>query len=65
MPVLRMIKITFTKIPVGGPKINFLIKLLISLKAKQFSKRCYWLYYLVLREGTGTAPSNVDGVLAS
>jgi hypothetical protein len=39
MPVLRMIKMTFTKIPVGGTQKSILIKLLISLKAKQFSKR--------------------------
>jgi hypothetical protein len=32
--------VTFTKIPVEDPK-NHLIKLLISLKAKQFFKRCY------------------------
>jgi hypothetical protein len=55
MPVLRMIK-TCTKIPVGGTQNQFLIKLLISLKAKQFSNDVtYKLYYLVLREGTGTA----------
>jgi FKBP-type peptidyl-prolyl cis-trans isomerase len=49
-----------------GPKINF-DQTTYQLKSKAvfLNDVTYKLYYLVLREGTGTAPSNVDGVLAS
>ena len=63
--------VVFTKIPVGGTQPS-----IMSYKGKTtFPKLLsrdvslhditYKLYYLVLREGTGTAPCNVDAVLAS
>ena len=59
--------VTFTKIPVGGTQKSIFDQTTYQLKSKAvvLNDITYKLYYLVLREGTGTAPSNVDGVLAS
>ncbi|HRL71420.1 MAG TPA: FKBP-type peptidylprolyl isomerase [Flavobacterium sp.] len=62
--------VTFTKIGAGGTQPSIYSYLnsttypkLLSRDVK-FHDITYKLYYLVLREGTGTSPSNVDGVLA-
>ncbi|MGZ9735668.1 FKBP-type peptidyl-prolyl cis-trans isomerase [Flavobacterium sp. GNP002] len=63
--------VTFTKIPTGGttPSIYSYLnsttfpKLLI--KEVKLHDITYKLYYLVLREGVGERPSNVDGVLSA
>jgi hypothetical protein len=58
--------VTFTKILLRKPKNQFGIKQLISLKVEQLVKTILLISYIIWsREGTGTAPSNVDGVLAS
>ena len=63
--------VVITKIPVGGTQP----KLMSYLNAKTYPKLLsrevslhsikYTLYYLILREGVGSSPCNVDGVLAS
>ena len=63
--------VTFTKIAVGGTQPSIYSYLNSATFPKLLSRDVklhditYKLYYLVLREGTGTSPSNVDGVLAS
>jgi hypothetical protein len=63
--------VTFTKIPAGGnqPAVwsylnNTSFPKLLSRDVK-LHDITYKVYYLVLREGTGDKPSNVDGVLAA
>ncbi|MGO4820943.1 MULTISPECIES: FKBP-type peptidyl-prolyl cis-trans isomerase [unclassified Flavobacterium] len=63
--------VVFTKIPTGGQQPSIMsyknsttFPKLLSRDVK-FHDVMYKLYYLVLREGTGTSPTNVDGVLAS
>ncbi|MBP2282803.1 hypothetical protein H4V97_001121 [Flavobacterium sp. CG_23.5] len=63
--------VVFTKIPVGGSqpsvmsyKNNTGFPKLLS-KDVVLNNITYNLYYLVLREGVGESPCNVDGVLAS
>ena len=59
-----------TKIPAGGTQPSIFSYLNSPTFPKLLSREVklhditYKLYYLVLREGTGTSPSNVDGVLA-
>lgn len=59
--------VTFTKIPDGGTQKSIWDQTDFELKSKEVSLNdvTYKVYYLVLRKGVGTAPSNVDGVLAS
>jgi hypothetical protein len=63
--------VEFTKIPVGGTQPSIMSYNGKSTFPKLLSRDVnlhditYKLYYLVLREGTGTAPCNVDAVLAS
>jgi hypothetical protein len=63
--------VVFTKIPDGGTQPSIMsykdkttFPKLLSRDVK-LHDITYQLYYLVLREGTGTSPSSVDGVLAS
>jgi hypothetical protein len=63
--------VVFTKIPDGGTQASIMsykdrttFPKLLS-RAVKLHDITYKLYYLVLREGSGTSPSNVDGVLAS
>jgi hypothetical protein len=63
--------VTFTKIPVGGTQPSIWSYLNSSTFPKLLSREValhditYTVYYLVLREGTGASPTNVDSVLAS
>lgn len=63
--------VVFTKIPVGGTQLSIMSYLNKSSFPKLLRRNVnlhgitYKLYYLVLREGTGEKPTNVDGVLAS
>ena len=63
--------VTFTKIAAGGIEPSIYSYLNSATFPKLLSKDVklhditYKLYYLVLREGTGKSPSNVDGVLAA
>lgn len=59
--------ISIVKIPAGGTQKSIWDQTTYELKSRNVSLHdiTYKLYYLVLRTGTGTAPSNVDGVLAS
>lgn len=63
--------VTITKIPDGGTQPSIWSYLNQSTFPKLLSRDVslhditYKLYYLVLREGTGESPCNVDGVLAS
>ncbi len=63
--------VTFTKIPEGGSQPSIWSYLNSATFPKLLSRDValhditYKMYYLVLREGTGTSPCNVDGVLAS
>ena len=63
--------IVFTKIPDGGSQASVWSYLNRSSFPKLLSRDVnlhgitYKMYYLVLREGTGEKPTNVDGVLAS
>ena len=59
--------VTFTKIPDGGTQKSIWDQTDYELKTRvvNLNDVNYNLYYLVLREGTGSSPSNVDGVLSS
>ena len=63
--------VTFTKIATGGTQPSIYSYLNSATYPKLLSRDVklhditYKLYYLVLREGTGASPSNVDGVLAA
>ncbi|RDI58116.1 FKBP-type peptidyl-prolyl cis-trans isomerase [Flavobacterium glaciei] len=63
--------VTFTKIPAGGTEPSIYSYLNSATFPKLLSKEVklhditYTLYYLVLREGVGERPSNVDGVWTS
>lgn len=59
--------VTITKIPEGGTQKSIWDQTNYELKSREVSLHdiTYKVYYLVLREGTGVAPCNVDGVLAS
>ena len=63
--------VTFTKIPSGGSQASVWSYLNSSSFPKLLTRDVklhditYKVYYLVLREGTGEKPTNVDGVLAS
>ncbi|WP_310378182.1 FKBP-type peptidylprolyl isomerase [Flavobacterium sp.] len=63
--------VTFTKIPTGGLQPTIYSFLDSATYPKLLSKEVslhdikYKLYYLVLREGVGASPCNVDGVLAA
>ncbi|MBA4276469.1 FKBP-type peptidylprolyl isomerase [Flavobacterium sp.] len=63
--------VVMTQIPVGGTQPSLMSYLNATTYPKLLSKTVslhdisYKLYYLVLREGVGIAPCNVDGVLAS
>jgi hypothetical protein len=63
--------VTFTKIPDGGTQPSIWSYKDQTTFPKLLSKDVslhditYKVYYLVLREGVGESPSNVDGVLAS
>ena len=63
--------VVLTKIPVGGTQPKLMSYLNATTYPKLKSKIVelhsikYTLYYLVLREGVGTAPCNVDAVLTS
>jgi hypothetical protein len=63
--------VTFTKIPTGGSQASIMSYLNSStfpkLKTKEVKLHdiTYKVYYLVLREGTGEKPCNVDAVLSS
>jgi FKBP-type peptidyl-prolyl cis-trans isomerase len=60
--------IVFTKIPAGGTQASIMSYKNSATFPKLLSREVklheinYTLYYLVLREGTGTSPSNVDQV---
>lgn len=63
--------VVMSQIPVGGTQPSLMSYLNATTYPKLLSKTVslhdisYKLYYLVLREGVGIAPCNVDGVLAS
>ncbi|MEY4432135.1 MAG: hypothetical protein RLZZ44_265 [Bacteroidota bacterium] len=63
--------VSFTKIPSGGTQPSIWSYLNSSSFPKLLTRDVnlhgitYKVYYLVLREGTGDKPTNVDGVLAS
>jgi hypothetical protein len=63
--------VVFTKIPTGGNQRSMWSYLNATSFPKLLSRDVnfhgitYKIYYLVLREGTGEKPSNVDGVLAA
>jgi hypothetical protein len=59
--------VTITKIPTGGTQKSIWDQTTYELKSRNVILHTitYKMYYLVLRTGTGTAPSNVDGVLTS
>ena len=63
--------VTFTKIPSGGTQSSVWSYLNSASFPKLLTRDVnlhgiiYKVYYLVLREGTGEKPTNVDGVLAS
>jgi len=63
--------VKLTKIPEGGTQVSILSLLNSSTFPKLLMKNVelhditYKLYYLVLREGTGVKPTNVDGVYAA
>jgi hypothetical protein len=63
--------VTFTNIPSGGTQASVWSYLNSTSFPKLLSRDVklhditYKVYYLVLREGTGEKPTNVDGVLAS
>jgi hypothetical protein len=63
--------VKIAKIPVGGTQPTLMSYLNATTYPKLLSREVslhsvkYTLYYLVLREGVGTAPCNVDGVFAS
>ena len=63
--------VTFTKIPAGGTRPSIYSYLNSTTFPKLLSKEVklhditYKLYYLVLREGVGARPSNIDGVLSA
>lgn len=63
--------VAFTKIPTGGNQPSIYSYLNSATFPKLLSREVkiheitYKLYYLVLREGEGESPSNVDGVLTA
>jgi hypothetical protein len=63
--------VVITKIPTGGSEPSIMSYLGSSTFPKLIKKNLelhgivYEIYYLVLREGTGDKPCNVDGVLSS
>jgi hypothetical protein len=59
--------VTITTIPSGGTQKSIWDQTTYELKTRNVSLHdiTYKMYYLVLRAGTGTAPCNVDAVLAS
>jgi hypothetical protein len=59
--------VTITKIPEGGVQKSIWDQTDYQLTSREVSLHdiTYKVYYLVLREGTGASPCNVDGVLAS
>ncbi len=59
--------VTFTKIPAGGTQKSIWDQTTYQLKSREVSLHniTYKIYYLLLREGTGVAPSNADAVLAA
>lgn len=63
--------VVLTKIPVGGTQPSLMSYSTATTYPKLLSKEVslhsivYKLYYLVLREGVGSSPCNVDGVLTS
>lgn len=63
--------VVFTKIPTGGNQRSIWSYLNATSFPKLLSRDVnfhgitYKIYYLVLREGTGEKPSNLDGVLAA
>ncbi|MFE3849327.1 FKBP-type peptidyl-prolyl cis-trans isomerase [Flavobacterium sp. LB3P45] len=59
--------ISIVKIPVGGTQKSIWDQTIYELKSRNISLHdiTYKMYYLVLRNGTGTAPCNLDGVLTS
>ena len=63
--------VVITKIPVGGTQPKLMSYLNATTYPKLLSREVslhsivYKLYYLVLREGVGSEPCNVDGVLTS
>jgi hypothetical protein len=59
--------ISIVKIPAGGTQKSIWDQTTYELKSRSVSLHdiTYKLYYLVLRNGTGISPCNVDGVLAS
>lgn len=59
--------VTFTKIPEGGNQKSIWDQTNYELKSRDVNLHdiTYKLYYLVLRQGTGSSPCNVDGVLSS
>lgn len=63
--------VVFTKIPTGGSQLPIMSYLgkdtfpKLVKKTLELHGITYEFYYLILREGTGDKPCNVDGVLAS
>jgi hypothetical protein len=59
--------ISIVKIPAGGTQKSIWDQTTYELKSRSVSLHdiTYKMYYLVLRNGTGTAPCNLDGVLTS
>ena len=59
--------VTITKIPTGGTQKSIWDQTTYELKSRNVSLHSitYKLYYLVLREGIGQSPCNVDGVLTA
>lgn len=59
--------VTFAKIQDGGTQKSIWDQTDYELKSRviNLNEVNYKLYYLVLREGTGSSPTNVDGVLSS
>jgi hypothetical protein len=59
--------VTITKIPEGGVQKSIWDQTDYQLTSREVSLHdiTYKVYYLVLREGTGSSPCNVDGVLSS
>jgi hypothetical protein len=60
-----MIRMFITKILKEELKIDLGSNWLSAYREVSLHDITYKVYYLVLREGTGVSPCNVDGVLAS
>lgn len=63
--------IKMTKIPVGGTQVSIMSLLnsatfpKLLLRNVELNDVSYKIYYLVLREGVGEKPTNVDGIFAT